>query len=159
MFLASSLEVPQVPKLFPKAFPIAPQFYHMVCPKFNPHVYKLKSLAIGEYICLNFAIESPKRCFHWGSDQCSKVFVDGPMNMALSKKKHTQKRSYEHNHELINMNHTRLEGVYDMNYYSLLSSPNHNIVGYTPRYKLKKSSAFIKQESLFAYCSSRKIVS
>jgi hypothetical protein len=68
MFLASSLEVPQVPKLFPKAFPIAPQFYHMICPKFNPHVYKLKSSAIGEYICLNFAIGSPKRCFHWGSD-------------------------------------------------------------------------------------------
>jgi hypothetical protein len=27
MFPAGSLEVPQVPKLFPKAFPIAPQFY------------------------------------------------------------------------------------------------------------------------------------
>jgi hypothetical protein len=52
-----------------------------------------------------------------GNDQCSKKFVDGPMNMALSKEEKNQERSYERTHELINMNHTRLEGVYDMNYY------------------------------------------
>ncbi len=65
---------------------------HMVCRKFNLHVYKLKRLAIGENICLNFATGRPKRCFHWGGDQCSKFFVDGPMNMALSKTKKQKKK-------------------------------------------------------------------
>jgi hypothetical protein len=38
-----SLNSPRVPKLFPKKFPIAPQILsHMVCPKFNSNVHKLK---------------------------------------------------------------------------------------------------------------------
>jgi len=43
MFPSSSLEVPQVPKFFPKAFPIAPQFYPIwFCLELKCHVYKLK---------------------------------------------------------------------------------------------------------------------
>jgi hypothetical protein len=38
--------------------------------------------------------------------QCSKIFVDGPTNMALLKKfKKKKKKGYERTHELINMNH------------------------------------------------------
>jgi hypothetical protein len=37
-----------------------------------------------------------------------KIIADGPMNMALFKKK-TKKKSYEHTHELINMNHTIID--------------------------------------------------
>jgi len=33
------------------------------------------------------------------------------------KKQKKQKKKNENTHELIKMNHTRLEGVYDMNYY------------------------------------------
>ncbi len=39
----------QVFNVFPNMFPIAPQFLlHMVCPKFNSHVYKLKRYTIGK---------------------------------------------------------------------------------------------------------------
>jgi hypothetical protein len=68
----------------------------MVCPKFNPHVYKLKRLIVGEYICIYFATTGPKRCFHGGSVKRSETIVDGPMN-----KTHSRKRTnYEHTHEL-----------------------------------------------------------
>ncbi len=64
VLLSCSFEVRQVPDLLPEAFPIAPS--HMVCPKFNCHVYKLKRSAVGEYICFYFATGVLKRCFHWG---------------------------------------------------------------------------------------------
>jgi hypothetical protein len=59
-------------------------------------------LAGGKYICSYFAtgIQS-KEVLPFESVQCSKRIADGPMNMALSKKK---KKSYEHTHELININ-------------------------------------------------------
>jgi hypothetical protein len=42
---------------FPKIFSIAPQIYHVtICPKLNSHVYKLKSLDIGEHIGFYFEI-------------------------------------------------------------------------------------------------------
>jgi len=39
---------------------------HMVCPKLNSHVYKLKRWAIREHVCLYFATWGPTRCFYWG---------------------------------------------------------------------------------------------
>jgi hypothetical protein len=44
-----------------------------------------------------------KEVLPFESVQCSKRIANGPMNMALSKKK---KKSFEHTHELINMKHT-----------------------------------------------------
>jgi hypothetical protein len=118
-----------VPNMFPAGSPssqVVPEFIpystsilsHMVCPKFNPHVYKLKRSAIGEYICLNFEIGSPKKCFHWGVLNVPNFLLMGQWIWLFPKKnKKTKNKSYEHTHELINMNHTRLEGLYGMNYY------------------------------------------
>ncbi len=40
---------------------------HMVCPKFNSHVYKPKRWTPGECCCFYFAkLGGPKRCFYWG---------------------------------------------------------------------------------------------
>ncbi len=66
-FTACSFESPQVPKLFLKAFPMAPPFLsHIDLPKVQL-VYKLKRSPIEEeYTCFNFATEGPKRHFHWG---------------------------------------------------------------------------------------------
>jgi hypothetical protein len=37
------IKFPQVSSCSPKMFPIAPRFhFHVVCPKFNSHGYKLK---------------------------------------------------------------------------------------------------------------------
>ncbi len=46
MFSSCSLEVPQVPKLFPNAFSVTPQFYPVW----------LKGRLLGEFICFYFAI-------------------------------------------------------------------------------------------------------
>jgi len=47
-----------------------------------------KGKLLGEYICFYFATGGSKRCFRWGSAQCfQKQFADGPMNMALKKKR------------------------------------------------------------------------
>jgi hypothetical protein len=71
----------------PIRFPIAPHFYPiMVCPKFNSHVYKLKRWAIMSVFVFYFATGGPKRCFYWGSAQCSEEIGDGPINMAPSKR-------------------------------------------------------------------------
>ncbi len=65
-----------------------------------------KRQAVGEYICFYFGTGGSKRCFHWGSAQCfPKTIAHGPMNMALLEKR-KEKESYEHTHELNNMNHT-----------------------------------------------------
>ncbi len=37
---------------------------HIVCPKFNSHVYKLKRWAMGEYFCFYFCNWGPKRYSH-----------------------------------------------------------------------------------------------
>jgi len=54
--ISSSQRVNQVPKLFLKTFPIAPQIYPIwFAQKFNSHLYKLKRYALVKYICLYFA--------------------------------------------------------------------------------------------------------
>jgi hypothetical protein len=35
---------------------------HMICPKFNSHVYKLKKWSLVEHICFHFATGGPKEC-------------------------------------------------------------------------------------------------
>ncbi len=41
------------------------EWSHMVCPKFNSHVYKLKR-KLGEHVCFYIATGGPKRCFIGG---------------------------------------------------------------------------------------------
>jgi hypothetical protein len=50
---------------------------HMVCPKFNPHVYKLKRSAIGEHICFHFVNRDPSRCFYLGVPNVPKNVMMG----------------------------------------------------------------------------------
>jgi hypothetical protein len=39
---------------------------HMVCGKFNSHVYKLKRWVVNEHIFFDFTIWGQKRCLYWG---------------------------------------------------------------------------------------------
>jgi hypothetical protein len=67
VFSLCSLDVFQDPKLFSKAFPVAPQFYPIwFARSFNSHVYKLRRRTTGEYICFYFVTGGPNTCFHWG---------------------------------------------------------------------------------------------
>ncbi len=100
-------EVCQVPKLFPKVFPNAPQFYPIwsaqsstfMCINWKGFNYK------GIHLFL-FCNLGSKEMLPLRRAQCSKIFVDGPTNMALLKKfKKKKKKGYERTHELINMNH------------------------------------------------------
>jgi hypothetical protein len=87
-----------VPRVVPEDVPNSTWvLFHIVCPKFNSLVYKLKRSNPGVQICFYFATRGPKRCFYWGHAQWSKKIADGPMNMAPLNLK---KRSCEHTHEL-----------------------------------------------------------
>jgi hypothetical protein len=88
LFPICSHEVPQFPKLFPQNVPNSTSaLSHMVCPKFNSHVYKLKKLNLRMHICFYSAIGCPKRCIYWGIPNVPKKIGDGPINMAPSQKK------------------------------------------------------------------------
>jgi len=104
MFSSCSLEVPQVPKLFHNAFPVASQFYPIWFAQSSTLIYinwEGRLLRIHLFLFCNWG---SKEVLPLGSAQCSKKIAVGPMNMALSKK---NLKSYEHTHELINTNHTK----------------------------------------------------
>jgi hypothetical protein len=62
---------------------------HMVCPKFNSHVYKLKRWVIEGAQSLLFVLRlGSKEVLPLGSAQCSEKFDDGPIHMAPLKKKY-----------------------------------------------------------------------
>ncbi len=94
-----------IPKCIPQDVPNST----WVCPKFNSHVYKPKRWIVREHICFYFVTGS-KELLPLRSAQCSKRFVDGPMDMALSQKtkQNNKIKSYERTHDLINMNHTTI---------------------------------------------------
>jgi hypothetical protein len=103
MFPMCSHEVPQFPKLFPQNVPSSTSaLSHMVCPKFNPHVYKLKKVDHRKHIWFYFAIGGPKRCIYWGIPNVPKKLVMGQSIWPLQKQK-----KVERTHEIINMNHNR----------------------------------------------------
>jgi len=85
--------VPQVPKLFPNTFPVAPQLYPIWFAQRPTLMYaNWKRWAIGEHIYFNFATWGPKRCFYWGrSAQCLKEVVMGQSICLLSKKRKKKK--------------------------------------------------------------------
>jgi len=78
---------------------------HMVCPKFNSHVYKLKRRIMWEYICFYFATGVQRGAFIWESPMFQKKNDNGSMNLVFSKKR--EWKSYEHTHKLSNTNHNR----------------------------------------------------
>jgi hypothetical protein len=81
-----SQKVPPSSQVFPQDVPNSTlNLFHMVCLKFNSHVYKPKMWAIGEHICFYFVIRS-KEVVQSGSAQCSKFFDDEPINMVPSTK-------------------------------------------------------------------------
>jgi hypothetical protein len=102
MFPSSSQSIP---KCIPQDVPNST----WVCPKLNSHVYNPKRWNVRKHICFYFVTGGPKMCSHWGVLNVPKDFVDGPMDMARSKKKtKKQKKSYERTHDLINVNHATI---------------------------------------------------
>ncbi len=94
MCSSCSLEVPQVPNLFPKEFPKAPQFYPIWFAQSSALMYiNWKGILLGEYICIYFANGGPKRCLPpLGSAQCSKKIADGLLNMVFRTQKKKKKK-------------------------------------------------------------------
>jgi hypothetical protein len=87
VFLPCSHHVPKFPMcspdVFPQDVPNSTWFLsHIVCPKCNSPLNNLKRWSAGVHIWLYFATGGPKSCFYWGHAQCSKIIVDGPINMA-----------------------------------------------------------------------------
>jgi hypothetical protein len=77
-----------VPKYIPQDVPNNTSVLsHMVYPKFNSHVYKLKRFTKGEYICSHFVTGGPKRPFHQGLLRCSKKLMMGQWIYGSFKKK------------------------------------------------------------------------
>jgi len=78
LFPICSHDVPPICSCVPNSTPI---LSHMVCPKFNSHVYKLKkagSRGIHLFLFCNWGSEE---VLSLGSVQCSKKIADGPMIM------------------------------------------------------------------------------
>jgi len=94
VFQSSSLEVPQVLKLFLKAFSIAPQFYLIWFAQSSTVMYINWGEAMEDY---NWG---PKRCFHWGGV----ISVPKKLLMGQIWVFHQEKKLWTHTHELINMN-------------------------------------------------------
>jgi hypothetical protein len=87
-------EVPQVPNLVPKEFPIAPQFYPIWFAQSSTLMYiNWKGRLFGEYNCIYFATGGPTMSMHWGVLNVPKKLLMGLMNMALSHK-HKKKNEY-----------------------------------------------------------------
>ncbi len=78
-------------------------FSHMVCPKFNSDVYKLKRWALGEHICLLLCNLGSKEVLLLGSAQCSNTNSQCTNQFMAPLKR---QESYENTHKLINVNHT-----------------------------------------------------
>jgi hypothetical protein len=94
---------PLIPKYIPHDVPNGNTsvLSHMVCPKFNSHVYKLQRWNLGASTFVSILqVGVQKRCFNWGMPNVPKKLADGPINMAPLKKK--MKKSCECTHELYN---------------------------------------------------------
>jgi hypothetical protein len=91
MFSSCFHEVPQVLKLFPQDIPSSTSILsHMICPKFNSHIYKLKKGRLsGEHICFYFATGVQRGASIEGSSKpkVPKKIGDGPIQEAPSQRK------------------------------------------------------------------------
>jgi hypothetical protein len=85
-----------VPQVVPNSITI---LSHMVCPKFNSDVYKVKRWAIGERICVFFWDWGSKEVLLMGRPQCSKKIGDGGNQCCFLQKE----KKCERTHEPINM--------------------------------------------------------
>jgi hypothetical protein len=89
--------------MFPWASPsshVVPQYVpnntsilsHMICPKFDSHVYKLKKMGQREAHLFLFCNRDPKRCFYWGGPNVPKTIGDVPINVMCLLKKEKKKK-------------------------------------------------------------------
>ncbi len=107
VFSSCSHRVPQVLKLFPKTFPIAPQLYPLWFAQSPTLICRnWKRWAIGENIYFYFGTWGPRRYFYCGmSAQCfKKKWWWANQCASLQIKKEKEKCGCTH--EPINMNHT-----------------------------------------------------
>jgi hypothetical protein len=94
-------EAHQVAKLFPKMFPTTPSILsHLVCPKFNSPLYKLRRYSKLEHILFLFCFRGPKADSIEKCHEFPKKLVDVAPSPKLIK------GNVWETHELINMNHT-----------------------------------------------------
>jgi hypothetical protein len=77
MISSCSFEVPQVPKLFRKVFPITPQFYPIWFAQSSIPMYKLKRWNIGVHICFYFTIRAQRGAFMRGMPNVLKELLMG----------------------------------------------------------------------------------
>ncbi len=96
VFSTCSQHVPlRVPKFLSCSLRHSQWHLNLICPKFNTLVYKLKRSPIGGIYLHLFCNWGSKEVLPLGEcAQFSKNFVDGLMNMALSKTQ--KKKRYEH---------------------------------------------------------------
>jgi hypothetical protein len=104
MFSSCSLEIPQALKFFPKLF----TFYPIQFAQSSTLMYinwKVHCRLLGNTFVPILKLGVKRGASKGECSQCSIKIADGPMNMALSKKR-KRKRSYECTHELINISQT-----------------------------------------------------
>jgi hypothetical protein len=102
VFPTCSQNVPKCfPNVFPKMFPIAPQFYPIRDAQSSTHLNI--NYYPGVRICFCFATWGPKRCFYWGHAQCSQKICRCANQYGSF---FLKRKSCERIHDLINMNHT-----------------------------------------------------
>jgi hypothetical protein len=77
---------------------------HMVCPKFNPQVYKLKRCAIGAPFVSILWLGVQKRCIYWGVPNILRKLMMGQSIWLVQINQKKKEKSCEHTNELINMN-------------------------------------------------------
>ncbi len=81
-----SIRLPKFPSYSPKDVPNSTSILsHLVCPKFNSHVYKLKRYSKLGHICFYFTPGS-RELLLLRSAQCSKTFGREPIKVAPSPK-------------------------------------------------------------------------
>jgi hypothetical protein len=84
---------------------------YKVCPKFNSHVYKLKSYVVGEHICSYFVTGVQKVLLLRSTQYSQKKLVMGQSTWLVQNKE----QKCECTHELINMNYAN-NLVFNSNY-------------------------------------------
>jgi hypothetical protein len=96
MFHMCSRKVPQVLKLLPKTFPIAPRFYPIWFARSSTLMYiNWKGRPQGAHLFL-FCNRWSKEVLLLKSAQCSKKIGDGQTNMAPSKKQKLKRKVWAH---------------------------------------------------------------
>jgi hypothetical protein len=113
VFPSCSQKIPQIPKLFPKTFTMSPQNYPIWFAQSSTLTFinwKKVSHRVPSFVYFVPRVQ-------WGASigECS-IFQKNWwwVNQYDSFKKQKKKQTYEHTHELINMNHTNIPNYHIM---------------------------------------------